>query len=637
MILLLLLLSACGQAEAPAQTADSGETQIANPWREVTEAEARAVCPQAFTVPDGAENAVWRVMEESGKAALLELDFELDGLQFTARQQETGDRAADLSGMHYAWTVQDSVTLPNGLAGNMYRSIGEDGYADLCTLYDEASGVSYSLGVTAKDLDGFDLQAVAEALFPPAVPDIDQQERVLEENRGLWAFDADGYAPDWQYAFTDLDHNGLLEVLSASTQGSGIYTYVRFYEVLPDGTGVRDLCPDDAQTEGPDDWPEVVLDTIPCYYDGAADRYYYVCSNSVRDGAMHGITQLAAICLKDGAATVEYIAAEDVQMTGDGEKRTYTDGEGRPITEEEYMSAAERRFAGMEKSELEPDWTAVTAQTGPVRQDGERFEDVIVLEGMEEKVQYEHVRSSALGFEMDYDYENFVRVTDADRERFISVWDDPDAPENYLELRYSRQDAITAADEICGLLSDEYEVRRDDAFMLENAGSCIRIYADEVKGGGQMPEQLQTVYVIPAGDGCRIATEHCYIVESEGFSVRFRRMMDTLTVTDSEGGGKLSDEQALSAVKSYCIAMNPELEKIVESGKHEVYWEIGPVSDKETVVLFRSYTGAQVYYHVDPVSGETYVTESVPGITSGQQRTDERFNAWDFLPPVQKP
>ena len=217
LILMLLLLAACGQKEAPAQTTDSESVQIANPWREVTEAEAKAVYPQTFTVPGGAENAAWRVMENAGAPALLELDFELNGLQFTARQQQTGNRDADLSGMYYTWTAQDSMTLRNGLTGTIYRCIDEDGYADLCVWYNEASGVSYSLGVTSKDLDGFDLQAVAEVLFPPVMPSAEEQKHILEANRSLWAFDEGDYAPDWYYTFTDLDHNGLLEVISAST------------------------------------------------------------------------------------------------------------------------------------------------------------------------------------------------------------------------------------------------------------------------------------------------------------------------------------------------------------------------------------------------------------------------------------
>ena len=165
----------------------------------------------------------------------------------------------------------------------------------------------------------------------------------------------------------------------------------------------------------------------------------------------------------------------------------------------------------------------------PVRQDGERFDDVIFLEGMEETVHYEHIRNNALGFEMDYDYEDFVRHSEADREWFVSCWDSPGNPENYLEVKYSPLAAETAAADICELLSSEYELRRDDTFILERAGRCIRIDADEAKGGGYMPENLQTVYVIPAADGCRVATAHCATVESEGFLRRFGYMMNTFS------------------------------------------------------------------------------------------------------------
>ena len=173
---------------------------------------------------------------------------------------------------------------------------------------------------------------------------------------------------------------------------------------------------------------------------------------------------------------------------------------------------------------------APAAETQTRRQDGERFEDVIILEGMEETVHYEHIRNDSLGFELDYDYENFVRHSEQDRELFVSRWDDPNNPENYLEVRYSPLNAEAAAASISEALSNDYEIRRDDAFPLDRAGNCIRIYADEAKGGGYTPEHRQTVYIIPAGDGCRIAAEHMYIVASEGFGRRFRYMMDTFSV-----------------------------------------------------------------------------------------------------------
>ncbi len=102
--------------------------------------------------------------------------------------------------------------------------------------------------------------------------------------------------------------------------------------------------------------------------------------------------------------------------------------------------------------------------------------------------------------------------------------------------------------------------------------------------------------------------------------------------TENEPGNKkLSDQQALAAIKQYCLVNNPDLESIVNAGDQQVYWDIQSSTDSEIVVLFRSYTGAQVRYYIDPVSGETYVTEFVSGVTAEEQRTDESINVWDYL------
>ena len=113
----------------------------------------------------------------------------------------------------------------------------------------------------------------AETPLAPQLPSVEEQRSILEANRSLWAFDEGDYAPDWYYTFTDLDHNGLLEVISASTQGSGIFTYAHYYEVLPDGSGVKNLYHANVEIEGPDDWPEIIRDSLPCWHDSAADRY----------------------------------------------------------------------------------------------------------------------------------------------------------------------------------------------------------------------------------------------------------------------------------------------------------------------------------------------------------------------------
>ena len=95
--------------------------------------------------------------------------------------------------------------------------------------------------------------------------------------------------------------------------------------------------------------------------------------------------------------------------------------------------------------------------------------------------------------------------------------------------------------------------------------------------------------------------------------------------------GVLTQEQALEAIKNYCYANNPDLESMAESDDYTIYWDVTTGEADEIVVLYRSYTGAETRYYIDPTSGETYVTELVPGIIDEEQRTEESFNVRDFM------
>ncbi len=170
LILVILLFFAFSSIGSAQETEPA--VQIPNPWRNVPAEEVKSIWPGSFAVPEGAENISWSVLDPGTdlSGALVQLSFDLDGMHFTAREQRTGTESADLSGMFYEWTVTDDLLLRNwngrDLSGTYLRCIGENEYADVCLWYDPVSRVSYSLGVTARDLDGFDLQAVAEALNP---------------------------------------------------------------------------------------------------------------------------------------------------------------------------------------------------------------------------------------------------------------------------------------------------------------------------------------------------------------------------------------------------------------------------------------------------------------------------------------
>ena len=169
------------------------------------------------------------------------------------------------------------------------------------------------------------------------------------------------------------------------------------------------------------------------------------------------------------------------------------------------------------------------SETEPVRADGERFETTIILEGMEETVQYEHVKNEKIGFEMDYDYESFTRVTTDAYERFISVYDDDSTPENYMQAEYVEDTPENVITAISNELSETYEVETEE-FTLEKAGPCTRIPAEVIKGTNNMADRLQMIYVIPAGSGTLVVREHFVAEASEGFGRRFSYMLNTLKI-----------------------------------------------------------------------------------------------------------
>lgn len=270
------------------------------------------------------------------------------------------------------------------------------------------------------------------------------------------------------------------------------------------------------------------------------------------------------------------------------------------------------------------------AAAEPERQDGERFESVIMIEGMEETVRLEHVRSETFGFEIDYDYERFNRSTEPNRELFLSVYDDPQDPDYYVEIVCSTEDAQTVADAAEAVLSRDYDVIRETR-TLDDGSSCIVFDASAVVGGGFTADVLQTVYILPAADGCRVATARYLPDGSDGFGKRISYMLASMTAIDAAQPTALTSEQALAAVKQICLNANPALEGIVSSGEHTVYWDVESESDAEIVVLYRSYTGAEVRYHIARATGETSVTELAPIAGAEEQPTGERFNLWDAV------
>ena len=157
----LMLLSCAALAEAPI-------AGVPNPWTETTAEGLMEALGIAFTVPEGAQNIAFRMLESD---SLAEMDFDLDGMSYTARIQPAVEWT-DISGMYYEWeNTMEDFTIGNCPAWEG-RAADDQGTADLCLWFDVAPGLMYSLSTVSEgDLDGFDLTAIAEQVYTPVQGD----------------------------------------------------------------------------------------------------------------------------------------------------------------------------------------------------------------------------------------------------------------------------------------------------------------------------------------------------------------------------------------------------------------------------------------------------------------------------------
>ena len=222
------------EAEAPLEEAaeEEGFVGMANPWVDITEEEAKELIPRLFKAPEGAEVLGWMKCEDladpdKGMGPVVQLSFILDDRSYTARAQMGAGEDTDLGGNYVEWTYgPEDCTLTNwgGATGKMYRSVNDSGYVDEFTWRDIEIGTMYSLSIAAENLDGFDIQAIVEAMYDPANEPMGDYgpEDFLQEQSGKTSFES------------------LDEVKAALKMGQG-YAYIKLKGSDEDVLAVTDL------------------------------------------------------------------------------------------------------------------------------------------------------------------------------------------------------------------------------------------------------------------------------------------------------------------------------------------------------------------------------------------------------------
>ena len=168
LVLTLALSAPAFTAAAESKEASSDEeTEVVNPWTEMSEEELQEVSGVAFNVPEDAEDVVYRWLEED---SLAEMQFKLGEDEYCARIKPDDLKAGELdniSGMYFKWENEEEVTIGHCPGTIGQAKTGSEDYVELCLWYDLAPGLMYSLSVYTTDLDGLDLIAVAEMVYKP--------------------------------------------------------------------------------------------------------------------------------------------------------------------------------------------------------------------------------------------------------------------------------------------------------------------------------------------------------------------------------------------------------------------------------------------------------------------------------------
>ena len=90
---------------------------------------------------------------------------------------------------------------------------------------------------------------------------------------------------------------------------------------------------------------------------------------------------------------------------------------------------------------------------------------------------------------------------------------------------------------------------------------------------------------------------------------------------------EISEEMAYDGIYNYCHSTYDW--SIAEDNPDIMYLKMGEETETEYQVVFRSYTGAFVYFYVDKSSGATRLTEYVPNLDIEEEAGT--INLYDYL------
>lgn len=200
---------------------------------------------------------------------------------------------------------------------------------------------------------------------------IDNQINHFVENVDVWS-DIDGY---FCFTVADLNQDGRVELIVSTIQGSGSYSYTKYYEMEDNGTDIKHLQADEDSVGLIDDFlagkqisdgtqrnVDNGISYVSVYHDRELEKYYYICYDYSGHTPYESFKTIYSLSLENDRI-VENLLANKIskyeEPYGSIQSIEYWDSNNNQISEDAYNKIADEVYKNAEHMEMSWQWNRV--------------------------------------------------------------------------------------------------------------------------------------------------------------------------------------------------------------------------------------------------------------------------------------
>ena len=207
-------------------------------------------------------------------------------------------------------------------------------------------------------------------------PTVEEQLKMLSAYKDTFKhvdFDNSGTPEAFYFAVTDLDNDGLVEIITSACTGTGLYTNSYFFEVHEKGRGIISCNPAMVNRESE---PDIIVDFTDCYINEETGEIFYAYSDALRVSASESYRTIGWYTFRDNRLVYEAVATESIVES----TPIYKSTDDEVITAQDFVDAMDNYFEGYKSTNATFGWTPFVNEDGVAASDlsDEEFEKLVV-------------------------------------------------------------------------------------------------------------------------------------------------------------------------------------------------------------------------------------------------------------------